>query len=208
MAPNNRFEGYNPAPLNQGAVDRGVRTTAGAATGAFTGGLMGAMLTPLVVGATAALGVGLIGLSAVTLVGALGFGGGVFSALAASSPVIGSAMTVVGIIGTGAGVIFGAPLGGFLGGVVGAFKGGSTENTRANLDQSLYNISVAEAIGRAQAQPVAYAPQGVQPIARDAVEAPKRRDDYAEQMNAAKPVIAANSVQHDGTINANLALAR
>lgn len=200
----NRFDGYNPAPLDQGMIDRGVRTTAGAATGAFSGGIIGALSTPIIVGAGAALAVGGIAFAGVALLGALAGivgAGGAISAVVASAPVIGSISAAAGILSGVAGLV-GAPVGGFLGGIIGAFRGGSTENTRANLDQSLYKINMANSYGRGMAQ-VQQMPQQqmMQPVMREEV-APMRRDTPTGPQVDSMKTMAGSPVKYDGTINA------
>lgn len=224
-----RFDGYNAAPLNQSVLDRGLRAGAGTLTGALGGGLLGMVATPVVAGIAGAALVATAGFGAVALLGLTGsiLGvGSVVGAVASSAGLVGGASLLAGI-GAGVAGVFGAPLGGLIGGLVGGMKGGAAEHARANLDQSLYNINVAEAMGRGAAQaqmqqafsPVPAQPVVTQPTMRDAVSgadvAPLRRDDYAPVSDSVLPgekplaqTEAGSPIQHDGTINAQQALAR
>lgn len=189
-----RFEGYNAAPLNHSALDRGVRTSAGAALGGAKGVAAGLGVWTLGVGATV----------------------GVITFLATGGLV---APLVVGSLAAIGSVVFGGPLAAAVGGIVGLVGGASRENTRVTLDQSLYNIQVAEALGRGAAQAQNYAPARplpqpvvvTQPTMRE--ETPMRRDDTValDATNSTQPSTKTemgSPIQYDGTINAQRALAR
>ncbi len=202
-------DNYNPAPMNHSMVDRGLRTSGGAATGAFKGLLLGGAI---VFGSIAAVvGIGAFALGA-SLTGAA-------IAAAIAIPVSFISLPVIGAPVAGIASLFGIG-----GAAIGAVRGASRENLRTSYDQSLYNLSVAEAVGRGQQQAMYVQPQPqqnpiiiTQPTMRDA--APEAtmaaRHDFKDEAAevSAKQVpqpktMAGSPVQYDGTINANMALSR
>lgn len=202
-----RFAGYSPAPLNHTSVDRGLRASGSAAVGGVKGAIAGYGLLTL-------------GVGGVILGGALLAGAGIGAAI------------FLGVAATAATAYFGATFAAgaaVLGGLFGAAKGYSHENQRAGLDQSIYNERIAEAIARGAAQgqamaaeqkPIFVPPQPVvtQPTMRDAAPAeaaPLKRDDTVAldktTVAPSGPITktqAGSPIQYDGTIDANLALAR
>lgn len=185
----NRFEGYNPAPMNHSMVDRGLRVGAGAVSGGASGAVLGGVFGPVLLGA---IGAGIL----------IASGAGLASIL----------------LGAAAGGVLGAmvatPLGAVLGGIFGAVRGGSREHSRAMLDQSLYNLQMN--VLQAQQPPIYVQPQPANgPVAsmvtaphHDAAGADATRMDTKVNEASAK-IPAASSIQHDGMmIDANRALAR
>ncbi len=191
-----RFAEFTPAPLGQTTADRGIRATAGGAVGAAKGALAGFGLWTL--GAAGIAGTVAL-LSGVGVLAALGWAAGV---------------------GIGFGFVGGTTMA-LLGGIVGGFKGYSKSHQQAGLDQSTYNIAIAEAIARGQTQAVIQAQQqqhGYVPqmVARDAAPnaaeiIPIRRDDASVSPAKVAPLEASNRIetnadaraQYDGKVIAN-----
>lgn len=208
MAPTDpRFDGYNPAPTQHSAFERGTRLGAGAITGGVGGTVLGAAATPVLTGVAGAALTGLVLLGGAAFLGAAGAVvgiGGFLSTIAWAAPTVGAVSLFAGIASGIAGLA-GAPLGAVLGGTFGAVRGAAKENTRMAYDQSLYNLQM----GAVQAQqPAIYVqPQPANgPVTAMAEEA-ARMDTKVNEASAKIP--AAASIQHDGMmIDPNRALAR
>lgn len=201
-----RFADYSPAPLNQSGFDKFARSGANAAVGGTKGVVLGFLGAPLLVGLAFA---------------GLMLGGVAIAAVAGAGVTLTGALIAAGIAGA-VGTFIGAPLaaaGGLVGGVIGATKGYSGERQRADIDQSFYNVALAEAMSRGSAQGQAMAYMGQPPVIqptqtapiRDAIvleradlngtaEQPKTKvlADKLETLNEASPVVAKDSVQHEG----------
>lgn len=211
-----RFADYSPAPLNQNGFDKFARSGANAAVGGTKGIVLGFLGVPLLTTvAGAAIGALVIGAVSASIFG--------FAALGAGTAI---AMGVGAVVLGGAGLWAGAGLaaaGGLVGGVIGASKGYSGERQRADIDQSFYNVALAEAMSRGSAQGQAMAYMGQLPVAqanvpvnampiRDGIvleredlkgtaEQPKTKviADKMDTLNAASPVVTKDSVELQGS---------
>ena len=206
-----RFDNFEPAPLNQGTLDRLGRGTAGGAIGGVKGAFAGVGIlwgTPLVLAATT-IGLGFFALPLVTGAAAVAVGvavviGAVATGLTAWAATLGTGFAALG------------------GGIYGAAKGLSKENQRAGLDQSLYNAVVAEAVARgsAQGQALAYTQQQMpaqatfiqpqpqaqvrqQPEAPAPVELSPAANDNVAPMTGSPAKVAAKDAAYEGTVIAS-----
>jgi hypothetical protein len=191
MADDNIFNGYTPAPMRQNAVDRTLRTTAGAVEGGVKYAAGGWLLWTVGAGVVAA---GLLLALPAIVAGIASFAGslGAFGTLAVG----------VGVVAAGVAGIFGA-VPAILSGLYGAARGGSREYTRSGIDNSLHEIATAEAYGRGvasqQTDPI-YVPS--QMMNQPSPTITTRDMPDAVTANLAQNTTATGTpIQHQGTID-------